>query len=96
MARSFDRRTGGYGYIVEAEKIRRLSDTYDYAAKVTKMMRYRDSAPAETVNHHRLPLHEHFGVTPEEAASQAMKEADDVIAALNAGRQPTRGDESSS
>jgi hypothetical protein len=93
MRETFDRQTGGYGYIVEAEKINRLANKYDYAAKVTKMVRYRESAPAEDVSVLALPLSEHWGVTADEAASNAMKEADEVIAALNAGRQPTRGDD---
>jgi hypothetical protein len=79
MIRSFDRRTGGYGYIVQAEKIRRLANTWDYAAKLTKMVRYRESAPADTINHHVLPFHEHYGVTPEEAAAKAIAQVDDWI-----------------
>lgn len=96
MMRTFDRRTGGYGYIVEAEKIRQLANTWDYAAKVTQMVRYRDSAPADTIKIHELPFHEHYGVTADEAASKAMAEADEIIAALNEGRKPVDPDDDGS
>jgi hypothetical protein len=71
-----------FDYVIETrtilpfEKISTDLKEYEYAAKVTRLVRLVPGSPAHDVGPVRAGLHEHWGATEQEAHDKAAAEVD--------------------